>query len=54
MNESVCALSLTADHLHVLAARGTCTQEVGGPALQKEGQRQVNKATTLSVPQCHL
>lgn len=54
MNKSVRALSLTADHLHVLVARGTCTQEVGGPALQKEGQGEVNEATTLSVPQCHL
>lgn len=54
MNESVRVLNLIADHLHVPVVRGTCTQEVGSPALQKEGQRQVNKATPLSVPQCHL
>lgn len=50
MNAHVHAFSLIADHLQgTCDYMGTCIQNVGGPALQGEGQRKTNRAITHSL-----
>lgn len=50
MNTRGHVLSLMADHLQrACDYMGTCTQEVGGPALQGEGPRTANEAITHSL-----